>query len=257
MSGLYSLKGRRAVVTGSARGIGKEIALRLAREGADIVINYRKREDEAKKTLEAIRSEGVKASAIRADLSRQEGCRDLIDGTVRDLGGIDILVNNAGVGFYRPFRESDDKLIEKTIDTDFKSTIYCSLFASRVMKEGAIVNMSSITGVLPYSGLSIYSSVKGGVIAFTKSLAIELSPDIRVNAIAPGLVKTDLGDSLLKVMESDWDSWVKDYTLASAPTYTDEIAEAVVSCIRIKTMTGQVISVDGGQTLASGRIRPK
>lgn len=256
MSGLYSPKGKKVLVTGSARGIGRDIAMRLAREGADIVINYRKRDDEAERTLNALRKEGIRAYAIKADLSTEEGCKSVIDGAVKEMGGIDILVNNAGVGFYSPFREIDNKLIDKTIDTDFKSTIYCCLFASRVMKEGVIVNISSITGILPYYGLSIYSSVKGGIIALTKSLAIELHPKIRVNAVAPGLVKTDLGESLLKVMGLDWDGWVNSYTLASAPTNTDEIAEAVVSCIRISTMTGQVIVVDGGQTLVSGRIVP-
>ncbi len=243
-------------MTGSARGIGRDIAMRLAREGADVVINYRKSDDEAERTLDALRKEGVHAYAIKSDLSTKQGCKDVIDGAVKEMGGIDILVNNAGVGFYSHFGEIEDKLIDKTIDTDFKSTIYCCLFASRVMNEGVIVNMSSITGILPYYGLSIYSSVKGGIIALTKSLAIELSPRIRVNAVAPGLVKTDLGESLLNVMGLDWNTWVNSYTMASTPTGTDEIAEAVVSCIKISTMTGQVIVVDGGQTLVSGRIAP-
>ncbi len=250
---MYSLKGKVAVVTGSTRGIGKAIAQRLGSEGASLVLNYRKRDEEAQKTLDLLKQEGIDAIAVKADLSSVEGCRLVVDKAVEKYGKIDVLVNNAGVGFYRFFRDVDERLVDKTINADFKSVIYCSLFASKVMDEGVIINMSSITGILPSKGLPIYSSVKGGIIALTKSLAIELAPKIRVNAIAPGLVVTDLGDSLIEVLGMDLESWAKRFTLTETATYPDEVAEVVLTEIKVPSLTGQVITIDAGQSLVVGR----
>ncbi len=252
---MYNIKDKVAIVTGSTRGIGKSIAEKLGSEGALLVLNYRKREEDAKIVLKDLTGKGYNVVAIKADLSKSEECKLLIDSAIDSFGELNILVNNAGTGFYSPFKNTSDKLIDKTIDTDFKSVLYCSMYASESMSSGVIVNVASITGILPYYGLSIYGSLKSAVINLTKSLALELAPDIRVNAIAPGLVKTDLGNSLLDLMGINWDEWVKNYTLAGKVTAPDEVAEAVAAEIRIDTMTGEVIKIDGGQQLKSGDFR--
>jgi 3-oxoacyl-[acyl-carrier protein] reductase len=252
---MYSIKNKVAIITGSTRGIGKSIAEKLGSEGASLVLNYRKREEDAKIVLKDLTMKGYNVVAIKADLSKSEECKLLIDSAIDSFGDLNILVNNAGTGFYSPFKNTTDKLIDKTIDTDFKSVLYCSMYASKLMSNGVIINVASITGILPYYGLSIYGSLKSAVINITKSLALELAPDIRVNAIAPGLVKTDLGNSLLDLMGIKWDEWVKNYTLAGKATAPEEIAEAVTAEIKIDTMTGEVIKIDGGQELKSGDFR--
>lgn len=251
---MYQFKGKTAIVTGSTRGIGKAIALRLGEEGANLVLSYRKRDEDAEKTLEEFKKKNIKAIAVKGDLSRMEECQNVIDRAEGEFGKIDILINNAGVGFFRFFKDIDEKLVNKTIDADLKSVIYCSLFASRKMQEGVIINMSSITGILPGEGLPIYSAVKAGIIALTKSMAIELSPKIRVNAIAPGLVVTELGGSLMDVTGTDINEWAKRYTLTGQATYPDDIAEAAMALIRMANITGQVITIDGGQSLIAGKV---
>ncbi|KJE48660.1 MULTISPECIES: SDR family NAD(P)-dependent oxidoreductase [unclassified Acidiplasma] len=252
---MYDIKNKVAIVTGSTRGIGKSIARKLGSEGALLVLNYRKRDDEANNALRELKSLGYEAMAVKADLSMEEDCRLLIDTTMDTFGKLDILVNNAGTGFYSPFKDINDKLIEKTLGTDFKSVLYCSLYASRAMERGVIINIASITGIIPYYGLSVYGSLKSAVINLTKSMALELAPDIRVNAIAPGLVNTNLGGSLLNVMGISWDTWINKYTLTKKATEPDEIAEAVIAEIKIDTMTGEVIKIDGGQALKSGDFK--
>lgn len=252
---MYNIKDKVAIITGSTRGIGKSIAEKLGSEGALLVLNYRKREEDAKMVLKELTEKGYNVVAIKADLSKSEECKLLIDSTIDNFGNLNILVNNAGTGFYSPFKNITDKLIDKTLDTDFKSVLYCSKYASESMSSGVIINIASITGILPYYGLSVYGSLKSAVINLTKSLALELAPDIRVNVIAPGLVNTGLGNSLLDLMGISWDEWIKNYTLVGKVTTPEEVAEAVAAEIKIDTMTGEVIKIDGGQQLKSGDFR--
>ncbi|TRM95885.1 short chain dehydrogenase, partial [Sulfolobus sp. F1] len=163
--------------------------------------NAKKRIEEMNETINIIKSVGGEAIGVLADVSTREGCETLLKATLERYGVVDVLVNNAGLGLYSPFINVDDKLLDKHISTDFKSVVYCSqVFAKEMRENGAILNMASVAGVSPAYGLSIYGAMKAAVIALTKYLALELSPKIRVNAIAPGFVKTKLGESMFQLL---------------------------------------------------------
>ena len=255
------MKGWVAIVTGSGRGIGRAIALRLASEGLRVVVNAKKGHDEVMETVDLIRSRGGEATPILADVSTREGCRQLVEGAVKSYGRLDVLVNNAGLGLYAPFPEQSDPMIDKVLSVSLKSAIYCSQEAARVMEGGSIINIASIAGVEPLYGLSIYSAAKAGVIALTRALAVELAPRIRVNAIAPGVVRTKMGDSLLKVLGLDEDTYLERYTLLRRIVEPEEIAEAVAFILKTPSITGQVIVIDSGMSLLSSiigsRVEPR
>ncbi|MEM4970768.1 MAG: glucose 1-dehydrogenase [Sulfolobales archaeon] len=243
-----------AIVTGSGRGIGRAIAVRLAREGVRVVVNAKKGYEEVMETANTIRSLGGEALPVLADVSTREGCRELVDRAVKSFGRLDILVNNAGLGLYAPFLDQSDSMIEKTLSTSLKSVIYCSQEAAKAMKEGSIINIASIAGIEPLYGLSIYSAAKAGVIGITRALAVELAPRIRVNAIAPGVVKTKMGESLLKVLQLGEDEYLERYTLLKRFVEPEEIAEAVVFLLRTPSITGQTILIDSGMSLVASRL---
>ncbi|PWV37119.1 MAG: short chain dehydrogenase, partial [Desulfurococcaceae archaeon] len=138
------MKGWVAIVTGSGRGIGRAIALRLGREGLRVVVNAKKGYEEVVETAELIRSRGGEAIPILADVSTREGCRQLVEEAVKNYGRLDVLVNNAGLGLYAPFTEQSDSMIEKVLSVSLKSVIYCSQEAARVMESGSIINIASI-----------------------------------------------------------------------------------------------------------------
>ncbi len=246
---MYSIKNRIAVVTGSGRGIGREIALELAKNGANVVVNVKKRVEDGKQTLEDIKkySSGI---MVQADVSTREGCKKLQKETLDNLGKCDILVNNAGISIAKPFLESDDKLIEKTINTNLMSTIYCSQEFGREMRDGTIINMSSIAGIKPMNFISIYGITKAAIISLTKYLAIELSENnVRVNAVAPSVVKTVMGESLLNILNLTDKEYAGKYTLTNKIITTEDVAEAVLFLIKSENITGQVIIIDSGQML--------
>jgi len=163
-----------------------------------------------------------------------------------------VLVNNAGPGLFSLFLNTDDRLIEKQLEVSLKSVIYCSQEAARVTEEVSIINIASMAGIRPFVGLSIYSAAKAAVINLTQALAAELAPRIRVNAVAPGVVKTKMGDSLLKVLGMDDEEFAKRYTLLGRVMTPEDVAEAVWMLVKIPTVTGQVV-VDSGQLLL-GRL---
>jgi 3-oxoacyl-[acyl-carrier protein] reductase len=134
-----------------------------------------------------------------------------------------------------------------------RSVIYCSQEAARVMKEGSIINVASIVGIKPFVGLSIYSAAKAAVINLTQALAVELAPRIRVNAVAPGVVKTKMGDSLLNILGVSEEEFVKRYTLLQRIVTSEDVAEVVWMLVKIPAITGQVVVVDSGQLLL-GRL---
>jgi 3-oxoacyl-[acyl-carrier protein] reductase len=247
------LKGMSAIVTGSGRGIGRAIALRLAREGVRVVVNAKKGYEDVIETINMMKSVGGEAIPVLADVSTREGCRELVRKAMESFGRLDILVNNAGLGLYAPFLEQSDAMIEKVLSTSLKSVIYCSQEAAKVMTEGSIINIASIAGIEPLYGLSIYSAAKAGVIGITKALAIELAPRIRVNAIAPGVVKTKMGESLLKVLKLTEEDYLEKYTLLKRFVEPDEIAETVIFLIKTPSITGQTIVIDAGLSLITFR----
>ncbi|MFZ8789691.1 MAG: SDR family oxidoreductase [Acidilobaceae archaeon] len=243
-----------AIVTGSGRGIGRAIALRLAREGVKVVVNAKKGYEDVIETINMIKSVGGEAIPVLADVSTREGCRELVRKAMESLGRLDILVNNAGLGLYASFLEQSDAMIEKVLSTSLKSVIYCSQEAAKVMTEGSIINIASIAGIEPLYGLSIYSAAKAGVIGITKALAIELAPRIRVNAIAPGIVKTKMGESLLKVLKLTEEEYLEKYTLLKKFIEPNEIADAVIFLIKTPSITGQTIVIDAGLSLITFRF---
>jgi 3-oxoacyl-[acyl-carrier protein] reductase len=248
------LRGMSAIVTGSGRGIGRAIALRLAREGVKVVVNAKKGYEDVIETIDMIKSVGGEAIPVLADVSTREGCRELVRKAMESFGRLDILVNNAGLGLYASFLEQSDAMIEKVLSTSLKSVIYCSQEAAKVMTEGSIINIASIAGIEPLYGLSIYSAAKAGVIGITKALAIELAPRIRVNAIAPGIVKTKMGESLLKVLKLTEEEYLEKYTLLKRFIEPNEIADAVIFLIKTPSITGQTIVIDAGLSLITFRF---
>jgi 3-oxoacyl-[acyl-carrier protein] reductase len=248
------LRGMSAIVTGSGRGIGRAIALRLAREGVKVVVNAKKGYEDVIETINMIKSVGGEAIPVLADVSTREGCRELARKAMESFGRLNILVNNAGLGLYAPFLEQSDAMIEKVLSTSLKSVIYCSQEAAKVMTEGSIINIASIAGIEPLYGLSIYSAAKAGVIGITKALAIELAPRIRVNAIAPGIVKTKMGESLLKVLKLTEEEYLEKYTLLKRFIEPNEIADAVIFLIKTPSITGQTIVIDAGLSLITFRF---
>ncbi|RFA96138.1 SDR family oxidoreductase [Pyrobaculum aerophilum] len=237
------------VVTGSGRGIGRAIAVRFAREGWNVVINAKKGKEEAEETLRMVREAGGNGVVVLADVATREGCRNVVQAAVQNFGGLDVLVNNAGLGLYSLFLNADDRLIDKQLEVSLKSVIYCSQEAAKVMKEGSIINIASIAGIRPFVGLSIYSAAKAAIINLTQALAVELAPRIRVNAVAPGVVKTKMGDSLMKLLGVTEEEFSKNHTLLGKIVAPEDVAEAVWMLVKIPTITGQVIVVDSGQLL--------
>lgn len=250
---LYEIKDKVSIVTGSGRGIGRAIAVRLAEEGAKVIVNAKKGLDEAQETVRLINNVGGEAVYVMADASTREGCKLLVNKAIEQFGKLDILINNAGVGLYSLFENSSDALIDKQISIDFKSVIYCSQEAIPFMKEGGvIVNIASIVAIKPAKGLSIYNAMKAAVVQLTRTMALELADKrIRVFSIAPGFVRTKLGLSYFKVLGLDPEEWARKHTLTGRLVEPEEVAELVVSLIKIPSITGEMVIIDGGESLAT------
>lgn len=242
------------IVTGSGRGIGRAIAIRFAKEGWNVVVNAKKGREEAEETLKLVKDAGGRGVVVLADVATRGGCRDVVQAAVNNFGGLDVLVNNAGLGLFSLFLNADDRLIDKQLEVSLKSVIYCTQEAAKVMKEGSIINIASIAGIRPFVGLSIYSAAKAAVINLTQALAIELAPRIRVNAVAPGVVKTKMGESLVKLLGMSEDEFARRHTLLEKMVTPEDVAEVVWMLVKIPAITGQVIVVDSGELLKSGII---
>ena len=240
-----------AVVTGASRGIGRAVALRLAKEHASVVINYNGSKEKAEEVVREIEEAGGTACAIQCDVSDFAACEAFFQEVTGRFGRVDILVNNAGVtrdGLLMKMSEED---FDKVVDTNLKGTFNCIRFVSRTMlrqKSGRIINMSSVVGVAGNAGQANYAATKAGVIGLTKSAAKELaSRGITVNAIAPGFIETDMTAVL-----SDR---VREATAAQIPMGhfggAEDVANAVafLASDEAKYITGQVLHVDGGMAM--------
>lgn len=239
-------------VTGAARGIGKEIAMKMAREGYDVAINYRTMNDE----LEHLKTEietnfGVKCALVQGDVSKFEDAEKMVKETVEQLGKIDVLVNNAGI--------TKDGLLMRMSKEDFESVVDINLVGTFNVtrnviplmikqKSGRIINISSVVGVTGNAGQTNYSASKAGIIGFTKSLAREVaSRNILVNAVAPGFIATD--------MTSVLSDTVKESINTQIPLKRMGTAEDVANLVKFLAsedsayITGQVINVDGGMVM--------
>jgi len=234
-----------ALVTGGSRGIGKACALKLAQAGYDVVINYAGNVEAANATVEELKAFGVEAEAYKFDVSNQAEVDENIAKIIEKYGRIDILVNNAGITRDDLFIRMDADKWSAVVNTNLNSAFYVSKPVVKVMmkqRSGAIVNMSSVVGVSGNVGQANYSAAKAGLIGFTKSLAKELgSRNIRVNAIAPGFIATDMTKDLANTEEM-----MKLIPLKRMGTPEDIAAAVKFLTVDSTYVTGQVLEVDGG-----------
>ena len=242
------LENKIAVVTGAGRGIGRGIALALAREGAMVVVNYNGSKERAEEVVRTIEEAGGKAAAIQCNISDFEAAKEFFANVVKEYGKIDIRVNNAGITKDNLMMKMSEEEFQSVIQTNLAGTFHGVKFVTRPMmkqRQGRIINIASVSGVIGNMGQANYSASKAGVIGLTKAAAKELaSRNITVNAVAPGFVATEMTDVLS-------DS-VKEAAVATIPLgrfgEVEDIAETVVflASDKAKYITGQVICVDGG-----------
>jgi len=241
------LDGKVALVTGASRGIGRAIALQLARDGARVAVNYRSGEAEAHAVASEVAKCGAQCLVLRADVSIAKQARDLIERVLQECGRLDILVNNAGITRDKSLKKLTDDDWADVLSTNLNSVYYCTTAAMKPMCDqrfGRIINISSFVGQAGNFGQANYSARKGGLIAFTKTAAIELAKyNVTVNAIAPGFTLTDM---LAKVATS-----VQDQIKARIPMgrfgLPEEIAQAVAFlAAEGDYITGQQININGG-----------
>ena len=237
-----------AMITGATRGIGKQIALTLANEGYNIVLNYRTKNDELIQAKNEIDSKNVNCLTVQGDVTNFEDCKQMIERAINEFGKIDVLINNAGI--------TKDMLLARMKEEDFKQVIDVNLVGtfnmtknviSYMMKarSGRIINISSVVGIAGNAGQTNYSASKAGIIGFTKSLAKEVaSRNILVNAVAPGFIETNMTDVLKQEVK---DEIAKNIPLKRMGTPKD-VANVVkfLASEDSSYITGQVISVDGG-----------
>jgi len=249
---MQRLEGKTALVTGASRGIGAAVALRLASEGATVVVNYSGSREAALGVVEAIVAAGGRASAVQADVSDPAACTALVESVVAQYGAIDILVNNAGI--------TRDGLIVRMSDEDWSAVLNTNLTgvfsvtraaAKHMMKarSGSIINMASVVGISGNAGQANYAAAKAGVIGLTKSVARELaSRRVRCNAVAPGFIETDMTAALT---EAQRDGVAAAIAMGRFGTANDVAAAvAFLASDDSAYITGQTLAVDGGMTFA-------
>ena len=243
--------GKSAIVTGASRGIGREIALLLAKEGARVAVNFSGSKDKADDVVKLITESGGEAFAIQADVSDADDVKNMVDKTLEMFGSIDILVNNAGITRDNLLMRMKEDEWDDVININLKGVFLCTKGVTRQMmrqRAGRIVNVASIVGVSGNPGQANYVAAKAGVIGFTKTAAKELaSRNINVNAVAPGFITTDMTDALSEE--------VKNQMLAVIPLgklgKPEDVARTVLFLLSEDAdyITGQTIHVDGGMVM--------
>ncbi len=240
-----------AIVTGGGRGIGRGIALALAREGARVIVNYVTHDKVAKEVVGKIIRKGGEAIAIKTDVADGSDVNRMVRETVDEFGRIDILVNNAGVALFKPFLEVTEEIFDRTFDVDVKGVFFCSQAVAREMIkkkiEGRIINITSISGEVGSIDLAHYCGAKGAANMLTRSIALELAPyKINVNAVGPGVVVTDVNRHM--VTKPDVYKHITGNVPLRRYGTPEDIAGAVVylASDEASYVTGQVIFVDGG-----------
>jgi 3-oxoacyl-(acyl-carrier-protein) reductase len=241
------IEGKSALVTGASRGIGRAVALELAREGAKVAVNYHNNDAKAQAVVDEISKLGGQAILAKANLADREAAREMVKDVAKELGGLDVLVNNAGITRDRSLRKMTDEQWEEVIATNLNGCFYCTSAALPYMSQGnfgRIVNISSMNGQIGAFGQANYSASKGGIIAFTKTAALEFAKDnITVNTVSPGFTETDM---FAEVPEKIQDSIKKRIPMGRFAR-PEEIAKAVTFLIADGDyITGQQINVNGG-----------
>lgn len=235
------LAGQVALVTGAAKRIGRSIALRLAAEGADVVVNYATSKVEAESVVREIEALGRRGAAIQANVSKRDEVRELFAGVESKFGRLDMLVNNAGRFFSAKFEEITDEEWDGIMDANLKSQFLCAQAAAPIMKRqgrGRIINLSSLGGMLAWPAYTHYCVSKAGVIMLTRCLARALGPEILVNSVAPGTIQFP--------GEAPDEDYITRVPLHRTGT-GDDIAGAVAYLATAEFVTGQIIAVDGGR----------
>lgn len=243
------LKNKIAIVTGSGRGIGKSIAIELAKEGAKVIVSDIDIK-ECQNVCNEIKKIGSDAIAVKCDVSKKSDVDAIIETTIQKFQKIDILVNNAGVVLMKPFVEMTEKDWDFILDINLKGVFLCTNAVAKQMikqKSGKIISVASIAGEVGFINTSAYCASKAGIINLTRELALELSPhNINVNAIAPGVIATKMTEDILK------DKKTKEVLLASTPLgrvgQPEEIGKAAVFLASSDSdfITGHTLVVDGG-----------
>jgi 3-oxoacyl-[acyl-carrier protein] reductase len=245
------LNGKVAVVTGGGTGIGRATAIALAREGADVAVNYSRSEEEAFETVEEIEAIDCRSTAVKADVSQLAHVESMFDQVRRELGLVDILVNCAGRTYFVPYDRLEDvseEMWETIFATNVKGVFFCSRAAAAQMRQkggGAIVNIASSSGMTGQGSSVPYASSKGALITLTKALARAYAPDIRVNAISPGVVETRWVEG--------WEEFVRrsiETTPLGRNATAEDVAEVALALVASAGfVTGTNIVVDGGRTI--------
>ena len=240
-----------ALITGATRGIGKQIAITLAKQGYNIALNYRKENEELENTKKEIEKIGVQILAVKGDVANFEDCENFVKQVIERFGQIDVLVNNAGITKDMLLMRMKKEDFEQVIDTNLVGTFNVTKNVVPYMmkaRSGRIINISSVVGIAGNAGQTNYSASKAGIIGFTKSLAKEIaSRNILVNAVAPGFIETNMTD----VLKDD----VKQEIAKNIPLKRMGTAQDVANVVKFLAsddssyITGQVINVDGGMLM--------
>lgn len=240
-----------ALVTGASRGIGRAIALRLAKSGYDVAVNYNSNAAEADKVVGAVTAMGRKAIAVRANAGDRAEVNAMFRTVVKELGRIDVLVNNAGVVDDAFLLTVSPDSLDRSLDINVKGYFYCAQAATLKMfkaKKGVIINVSSVSSMMALPGQSVYAATKGAVNSMTATLARELAPyGIRVNAIAPGFIATDMVAHLPEEKINEYLTQIPLGRLGKV----EEVAElaAFLASDEAAYITGQTLVIDGGLSL--------
>lgn len=244
----FSLSGKRALVTGASRGIGRAIAIGLARAGADIAVAARKRES-LDEVVPLIRAAGGRAAAIAMDVSKPEACAAGVAEAAAELGGLDILVNNAGVEEVCRSLDVDEALWDRILDTNLKGAFFCAQAAAKAMQQegGSILNLCSLTSEVGVPTAVPYGSSKSGLLGMTRALAVEWAPlGIRVNSLGPGYFRTALTDVFYR--DEAWQqAMLRKIPLARFGKLDDLVGASIFLCSDAAAyVTGIYLPIDGG-----------
>ncbi|TFB23243.1 3-oxoacyl-[acyl-carrier-protein] reductase [Filobacillus milosensis] len=245
------LDGKVALVTGASRGIGRAIALELAKNGANVVVNYAGSKDKAEAVVKEIEGLGQQAVAVQANVSSADDVKQMVKTTTDQFGAIDILVNNAGITRDNLLMRMKEDEFDDVIDTNLKGVFNCIKAVTRPMMKqrgGKIINLASVVGVSGNPGQANYVAAKAGVIGMTKSVAKELAArNINVNAVAPGFITTDMTDALSDEAKQAMNDLIPLNRLGEP----EDVAHVVrfLASKDAEYITGQTIHVDGGMVM--------